>query len=198
MAAVSTIAAVVGAVAATAGAANSIQQSRRAGAAANRAADAADPFSGMRPQFQDMLSELFPSLTTLDPNAVRDDPQYQFMRDEGLGSIDNAASANGLLRSGNRDQERMRFASGLAGQFADARFNRQMSILGVISQLAGGNIGSPSAAGQAIQNGAANQTNIQNNGWNAFGGAASQWADIAARWGGNSRPTGEPTYPVGG
>lgn len=200
-------AAVIGAVAATAGAANSIQQSRRAGDAANRAADAADPFAGMRPQFQDMLSELFPTLTSLDPNAIKDDPQYQFMQEQGFQSIDNAASASGLLRSGNRDQERMKFASGLAGQFADARFNRQMGILGLIAQLAGGNIGSPSAAGNAILQGNQNQTNIQNSGWNAFGGAASQWADIAARWGtpanqggvgAGATGSGNLTWPGGG
>lgn len=190
MAAVSTIAAIVAATATTAAAANSIQQSRRAGRAAENAADAADPFARMRPQFQDMLTELFPTLTSLDPNAIKDDSQYQFMRDEGFGSIDNAASASGLLRSGNRDQERIKYASGLAGQFADARFNRQMGILGVIAQLAGGNIGNPAAAGNAILQGNQNQTNIQNSGWNAFGGAASQWADIAARWGTPSNPGG--------
>lgn len=194
MAAVSTIAAIVAATATTAAAANSIQQSRRAGRAAENAADAADPFAGMRPEFQDMLSELFPTLTSLDPNDIKNDPQYQFMQEEGYGAIDNKASSEGLWRSGNRDAERMRFASGLAGQFGQQRFNNQMGILGLIAQLAGGNIGSPAAAGQAITTGAQNRTNIENSGWNAFGGAASQWADIASRWG-NSNPWPAGTRP---
>lgn len=191
-------AAIIGAVASTASAANSIAQSRRANSAANNAADRSDPFAGMRPEFQDMLRTMFPQLISLDPNDIQKDPQFQFQRDQGLQAVDNMASSQGLTRSGNHEQERIKFASGLAGQFANDRFNHQMSILGLLGKFAGVDTGSPAAAGNAIQQGQINSASQFNAGMNAFGGSMANWSNIINNW--NSAGGGGygGTIPTGG
>lgn len=111
------------------------------------AAAAADPFASQRGQYQTMLSNLIN-----DPSSVTQTPGYQFNYQQGLNSLTGSEAAGGYLNSGNR----MTAAEQYGQNYATSQYNSQASLL---SQLAGGNIGSPSTAGTILQGqNTANQT----------------------------------------
>lgn len=191
MAAISTVIAGISAAAGIASAANSMRTSRRMADAAGNVQQVADPFAEMRPEFQQQLRAMFPSLISLDPNDVASDPYYQFMKGEGTRAIDNAASSAGLTRSGNRLIELARYAEGLAGQFGSQRFNQQMQILSALGGFAGANAGSPAAAAQTILGAQSAAGNWMTQGLNGIGTALGQFP--WNRFGGGSTSIGYGT-----
>jgi hypothetical protein len=128
--------AVVGGVASSA--VGSVLGSGNSGAAS--AAAAADPFASQRAQYQDQLSKL-----VSDPSSITSTPGYQFQLQQGLNAVNGQMASSGYLNSGNRlsalNQEGQNFAS--------TQLQNQELFL---AQLAGANIGSPSAAGSILQN----------------------------------------------
>lgn len=170
----------VAAAVTTAAGVNSIAQSRKtqSSASSGEMQQVADPFASLRPFFQSMLLNQAGSLTSLNPSDIENDPSFAFEKDQGLHAIDAAASASGLLRSGTREMERAKFATGLAATYDQQRFSRQMSVLQAIMSMAGVSAGNPGAAisGMLGQEQLANSQ--QNNGINAITGGLGmlrQW-----------------------
>lgn len=147
---------------------NSIVQSNRdqqgGGGATDDAARAADPFGPFRSQYAQELGVAYNDLNRFDPNAIKQDPAYQFQLEQGLGAIDKGAAAAGMLGSGTRLLDLEKFGSGLASNFADRQFQRKMSILQMLGGFSGATTGSPAAAANAITAGNANAQNGLNNG----------------------------------
>ena len=163
---------------------NSIVQSRT-GTGAQAGADAAaasDPFSGEREQYQIMLQQMFPDLLKADPSAIEADPAYQFEKEQGVGAINDMASAGGLLRSGNRLTDLAKFSSGLASKYTQQQFNNKLSVASLLSRLAGADSGSPGAAGNAILAGQNRDISLLNNGVNSITGAMSTFARGVQPW----------------
>jgi len=106
---------------------------------ASGAAAAADPFASQRGQYQTALSNLMSN-----PSSVTSDPGYQFQLSQGLSAVNGQMASSGYLNSGNRltalNQEGQNFASTYLQ-------NKEL----FLAQLAGANVGSPSAAGQILQ-----------------------------------------------
>jgi hypothetical protein len=167
-------AAIVSAVAAVGGVAASADSSRRQAHAsqdaANRAAATADPAAGERTNYQDLLRQWFPQLATVDPEAIKRDPNYIFQKGEGLSAIDSAAARDGLLRSGRRDVDRTSFAEGLAGNFVRDKFTMNMGLLDRLNAMSGLTTGSPAAAGQFILGGQGMANGQTSNMWSQLGG----------------------------
>lgn len=157
MAAISTIIAAA-AVAASAGGAvaanrNARAAQRQAGQAAEAGAAAADPASGMRPFFQDQLGAMWPNLSGVNYAQILQDPSFQFLKNQGETAAINQASAGGLLRSGTLLEDLSKFNQDLASTYVDKQFARNMSMLGILGNFSGLNIGNPGQAGNIIANG---------------------------------------------
>jgi len=107
---------------------------------ASGAAAAADPFASQRQQYQEQLSSLMK-----DPSSITSTPGYQFQLQQGLNAVNGQMASSGYLNSGNRltalNQEGQNFAS--------TQLQNQELFL---AQLAGANVGNPSAAGSILQN----------------------------------------------
>lgn len=71
-------------------------------------------------------------------------PGYEFARQEGIRGIDQAASARGMLNSGGRLRELMRYGEGVANQEYNNWLNRQQGLAGV-GQTASGQTASLAA-----------------------------------------------------
>lgn len=150
-----------------------MRNSGSAGQASQEGAAAADPFAQYRDQFAGQLISRFPDLVNLDPNAVRNDPAYQFEKEEGEGAINNMASSQGLLRSGNRLMDLSKFASGLAAKYSQNRLDNQLKVGNFLAMLSGASTGSPGAAGSILAGGANAGTNLFNMGLDQIGGGLS-------------------------
>lgn len=62
----------------------------------------ADPFAGSRDNFAQLLVQDWNRLTSTDPAQVLKDPQFQFLKEQGLGAIGAASAASGSYNSGTR------------------------------------------------------------------------------------------------
>lgn len=136
------------------------------------AAAAADPFASQRGFYQDWLKQNFPSLISNDPEQIKKDPAYQFQLDQGVKAIDNSAAAGGMLFSGNRGLEQMKFGHGLASDFTQKQFVRNNAILSQLMGLSGANTGSPGQAAQSLLSGFTGATNLQGNALNQLLGTS--------------------------
>jgi hypothetical protein len=131
--------------------------------ASQQAASAADPFASQRPQYQQQLQQM------MQPGGFTpQDPSYQFRFDQGMNAVNAGSAASGMLNSGNRMLALENYGQGQASTEYANQFSR-------LSQLAGGNVGSPAAAGQIIQQQSAlNQQGASAIG-NAVGTAVKGW-----------------------
>lgn len=139
----------------------SARQSRRIG---EQAAEMADPFAESRPLFAQKLLDNWDRLTSTNPNDILRDPEFQFLKEQGLGGINAGMAAVGKFNSGNRALEGGKYATGLASQFLDKKFQQRQQILAMLGQLSGGTTGSPAAAGQLYGYGASAGLNVLNSG----------------------------------
>jgi hypothetical protein len=110
---------------------------------ADHAAQAADPFASQRGYYQDRLRSLYE-----DPGRITDTPGYQFTLQQGLQGTERAASAQGLMGSGNLLASLTEYAAGLASQTWGQEIDR-------LSTLSGATTGSPGAAAEATMAGGA-------------------------------------------
>jgi hypothetical protein len=147
---------------------NSIVQSNKSkpggGGATDAAAQAADPFAAYRAQFGANLAGNFDSLANPNPQLIQNDPNYQFQLQQGIGAVNKGDAASGLLGSGTRLLDLQKMGAGLASNFEDKQFSRNMSILQMLGQFSGATTGSPAGAANAIMNGQQQSQNGLNNG----------------------------------
>lgn len=135
------------------------------------ASTAADPFASQRPQYQTMLSAMMTGKNA-DGSAYNfqsSDPSYQFRLQQGLDATNASQASTGNLNSGNRAIALTNYAENSASTEYANQFSR-------LSQLAGGNIGSPAAAGQIING--QNTANSQ-----AAAGLGSSVGQAISGWG---------------
>lgn len=137
--------------------------------AANAAADRADPFGDYRAQFANRLESGFDALTRFDPTQISLDPAYQFRLKSGIDAINRGAAANGMLGSGNRLIALQELGQGLASDFTQQQWNRNMGILGMLGQFSGATTGSPASAGNLMLQGGQAANSQFNQGLNAIG-----------------------------
>jgi hypothetical protein len=149
----------------------SIYSSRQARDTGNNAAALADPFAGERGRYGQTLSDMWAQLTSMDPSTIMKDPQFQFLKEQGLGALNSNMAAKGMYGSGNRGTEAAKFATGLSTQF--------LNILGMLGQLSGGTTGNMGAAGQYYGQGNMSGVNYTNQG---IGGLLGQLGRV--NWGG--------------
>lgn len=155
------------------------QASKDTAKAAERAMQTADPFGPYRNQFAQQLVGLYQN-----PWSVADLPGYQFRLAQGLEGIDRNASAKGLLGSGNRLMELMRYGQDYASQ----EFGNE---IGRLSGLAGATMGSPSDAAQL-------QVLAGNLDANRFGNVLGNVQGVFDQWRNSRQPQGlSPTYQPG-
>lgn len=147
------------------------------GALANgqQAAGLADPWAQYRTPFaQQLTPDKVNSLLNPDPNAIKNDPAYQFQLQQGIGAINQGDAAQGTLRSGNRGVELAQYGQGLASTYEQQLFNNNMTRLGALGNLAGVNAGSPAASAQMLMGGFNNASDLRNSGLNGlFSGGAN-------------------------
>lgn len=120
---------------------NTNKNQKKAGGAA---ANAADPFASERGAYQDDLR------TLMNGEFKTSDPSYQWRFKQGMEGVNRGAAASGLLRSGNRLAALEDYGQNQASTEYANQFSR-------LSQLAGANVGSPSAAAQHIASDSANR-----------------------------------------
>lgn len=65
---------------------------------------------------------------SFDPNSVLDNPNFQFLRDQGNIAQDRVAAKNRNLGSGNRLLEAQKFGQGLSTNFLNSEFNQQRTL----------------------------------------------------------------------
>jgi len=99
-------------------------------------------------------------------------PGYQWRLDEGMRTVDSAAAARGMLRSGSTLKEEQRHAQGLASQEFENYYNRlyNLSGQGLTAGQAGAGIAANSA--NAALGGANAQSSIYGNTASALGTVA--------------------------
>jgi hypothetical protein len=106
---------------------------------AQGAASAADPFASQRGQYQTQLNDMMQPGHALNVQ----DPSYAFRYNQGLVGQERALAAGGMAGSGNAIAAGAMYGQGQASTEYANQFSR-------LSQLAGANVGSPSAAGQIL------------------------------------------------
>lgn len=152
------------------GAYGDYQASKNTADAAKRAMQTADPFGRYRDPFAQRLMGLYQN-----PWSISDTPGYQFRLAQGLEGIDRNASAKGLLGSGNRLMELMRYGQDYASQ----EFGNEIARL---SGLAGATMGSPGEAAQL-------QLLAGNMDANRFGNLLGNVQGVFDQWrGGTTKP----------
>src|ERR1700758_1225457 len=96
---------------------------------AQTSAGIADPFASQRPQYQNLLSQLWQT-----PSSITSTPGYQFEFDQGMQALERLQASQGQLRSGQADTAAIQFGQNLA-----------MTSFGnwekMLADLAGANIG---------------------------------------------------------
>lgn len=149
-----TVGAVVGIAAGANSIYQSSKNSGGSGGGANGSGNA-DPFAAHRGQFGDQLSTLFGpngppswmtpgmgvnngsslqpgqgmadgSLLNFDPQAIQNDPAYQFQLKQGNNGINASRAAGGELDSGGTLAALSEFNQGLATNFTNQQFNRNL------------------------------------------------------------------------
>jgi len=106
--------------------------------ASGSAAATADPFASQRPQYQTQLNSL------MNGQFSPSDPSYNWRFNQGMEGVNRTMAAQGLNSSGQQLTALENYGQGQASTEYANQFSR-------LSQLAGGNIGSPAAAGQLVQ-----------------------------------------------
>jgi hypothetical protein len=140
-------------------------------------AAAADPFASQRPQYQAMLSSL------MNGGDFTSDPSYKTRLAAGTENLNRGMAATGQIGSGAQ----MTALQDYGQQQASTEYANQFSRL---SQLAGGNMGSPAAAGQIIDN----ANNRSNANVAQFG---SQVGSAVTDWWKNTGGSMPPAYDNG-
>ena len=97
----------------------------------------ADPFARYRSMYGNKLATLM-----ADPSAIENDPNFQWMRDQGLEAVERKMAAGGFNNSGNMAIELAKYATGFAGQYRDQELQR-------LAGFAGAGI-TPSSAASAL------------------------------------------------
>lgn len=141
----------VGMVSAGIGIYNALSSDSGGGAGSTQPGQAsvADPFGGQRPQYQQQLQQLMNN-----PSSIQGSPGYQWQMAQGLEGVNRTEAARGMLGSGNRLAELMKYGQGMASTEYGNQFSR-------LAQLSGANIGSPGTAAQlGQQNQYANQQGL--------------------------------------
>lgn len=142
------------------------------GASANpeQLAALADPFGPHREGWAQRLEEMWSSLSTMNPQEIMKDPQFAFLKEQGLGALNSSMAAKGMYSSGNRGVEGARFAEGLSTSFLDKRWQQQQQLLGNLLTASGATSGAPGAAAQAYGSQyAANESRVTGGIGNALG-----------------------------
>jgi hypothetical protein len=130
-------------------------------AAANRA----DPFGQYREDYARRLAELYK-----DPSYIQDLPGYRFRQQQGEQGIQRTAADKGYFRSPNMLYDISKFNSGLAEQ----AYNQEVTNL---ARLAGADI-NPGTAGNIMQSGNQQSTNMRAGSFNSYlgaGGSVMDW-----------------------
>lgn len=65
---------------------------------------------------------------SFDPNSVLDNPNFQFLREQGNIAADRSAAKNRQLGSGNRLLAAQEFGQGLSTNFLNSEFNQQRTL----------------------------------------------------------------------
>jgi hypothetical protein len=94
-------------------------------------------------------------------------PGYEFARGEGIRAIDQAASARGMLGSGGRLRELMRYGTGVANQEYGNWLSRLQGLAGVGQTASGQSASLAQGAGQ-------NMAGVNMQGGNALAGLIQQ------------------------
>jgi hypothetical protein len=93
-------------------------------------------------------------LLKFDPAAITNDPAYQFQRTQGLDAINSQAAASGELNSGGAMAGAAQFGQGLATDFTNQQFQRNMGRFQAQNQAQGQLFGQGlNAQGQTFQQG---------------------------------------------
>jgi len=184
--------AVAGVASAVIGAGTAVYSSRKASQIGSQAAGMADPFAENRGLFAQKLMDNWDMLTSTDPQKIMQDPQFQFLKSQGLGAIGAGSAAAGSFNSGGKLTKGAEFATGLASQFLDKQFQQRQQILGLLGQYSGATTGNPGQAGQLYGYGQSASLNYLNQGvgntlallnrvpWGNFGGGDGSGATNAA------------------
>ena len=164
------------------GAFGTYQSSKTASKAAQQAVGMADPFGKYRGQYAKQLQTLYQN-----PWQIADTPGYQFRLAQGLEGINRNAAASGMLGSGNRLMELMRYGQDYGSQEFDNEIARLM-------QLSGATMGSPTGAAQMNLLAGQLQGDVFGNTARAIGEAAGSIGDW---WRSRQAPTGSSSYSPG-
>lgn len=149
---------------------------------AQQAAKAADPFGPYRKPFAQKLMGLYDN-----PWSIADTPGYQFRLAQGLEGLNRNAAGAGMLGSGNRLMELMRYGQDYASQEFDNEVAR-------LSGLAGATSGSPgSAANFMLQAGTQNATRFPN----TLANIGTLIGDVGDWWGSRNAQAPTSSYSPG-
>lgn len=162
--------------------------SSSSGGGGQQAAQAADPFGELRKGFGNRLQFGFDELTRFDPTQISLDPAYQFRLRSGIDAVNRGAAANGMLGSGNRLIALQELGQGLATDFTQQQWQRNMGILGMLGQFSGATTGSPASAGNLMFQGQQAGNQQFNSGLNSItsglgGLSRTNWGNL---FGGNN------------
>lgn len=170
---IATIASVVG----IAGGIHSLMSSGNSTSVGQQAAGAAMPAAGEYPYYQQILRQLFPSLSNLDPTEdVKNNPYYNFLLNQATkDSIPAANKATfGSSRNGSLPLDITNYATNLTGAFGQQAIQNRMGLLGILMNLGGFSMGNPGAAAGSITSGFTNGQSLVNGGVQSIlGGLAS-------------------------
>lgn len=109
-----------------------------------------------------------------NPNAIREQPDYQFGFDQGTKALANSAASRGMTYSGAQAKALQRFGQDYAGSKLNESYNRLASIAGIGQQATRDN----NAAGQSYAaNAGQNITGMGNARAGAYIGGANSWSN---------------------
>jgi hypothetical protein len=123
--------------------------------------DTAAPVASQSNRFEAGLSDAESRLRALfdNPDSVQQSAAYKFRVSQGQDALQRSLGAKGLLNSGNRLMELIKYGQDMGSQEYDAQANRLSSLLGTYGQ---GYIGDKNANTQ--------QYAAESNAWNQRGG----------------------------
>lgn len=94
-----------------------------------RAGGIMDPYQQAGRQGLDPLRDI--ALGDFDYEQLLEDPEFQFLMEQGISGIDRSAASRGKLRSGQTMKALSRYGQGLATQNISNRFARLADLVGV-------------------------------------------------------------------
>ena len=141
-----TTAAVIGAGTSLYSAYSSSRANRGASGSPEEMARLADPFNAHREDWAQRLESMWGELSTMNPMDIMKDPQFAFLKEQGLGALGSTMASKGMYSSGTHGTEAAKFATGLSTSFLNQRFNQQMSLVDRLLTTSGANSGNPAAA----------------------------------------------------